>query len=97
MGVWNGWGYGIAIFRALNCQIYLKFGENCSFCGISGIFPENPASEEYFSDSGKSFKWPFHMSSPVLRFKAWSYLTLGFAFLNPRTVCVWSLKVFENH
>ena len=21
MGVWNGWGYGIAIFRALNFQI----------------------------------------------------------------------------
>ena len=20
MGVWNGWGYGIAIFRALNLQ-----------------------------------------------------------------------------
>ena len=21
MGLWNGWGYGIAIFRALNLQI----------------------------------------------------------------------------
>ena len=53
MGVWNGWGYGIAIFRALNFQISeLKFGKNRSFCKISGIFLENSASEKYFPDSG---------------------------------------------
>ena len=58
MGVWNGWGYGIANFRALNFKFRsLKFGKNRSFCGISGIFLENSASEKYFSDSGK---WPFH-------------------------------------
>ena len=57
MGVWNGWvellffGLWIFTFRSL------KFGEDCSFCGISGIFLENSASEKYFSDSGK---WPFH-------------------------------------
>ena len=40
MGVWNGWGYGITIFRALNFQISvrsLKFGKNRSaeFQGFS--------------------------------------------------------------
>ena len=58
MGVWNGWGYGIAFFRALNFKFRsLKFGKNRSACGISGIFLENSASEKYFSDSGQ---WPFH-------------------------------------
>ena len=59
VGVWNGWGYGIAIFRALNFQISEpEIGnKNRSFCRIPGIFLENSASERYFSDSGK---WPFH-------------------------------------
>ena len=59
MGVWNGWGYGIAIFQALNLQISggLTFGKNRSFCRISGIFVENSASEKYFSESAKL---PFH-------------------------------------
>ena len=39
MGVWNGWGYGVAMFQALNFQISEPiFGENRSFCGVSGIF-----------------------------------------------------------
>ena len=38
MGVWNGRGYGIAVFLALNFQIRsLNFGENRSLCGVSGI------------------------------------------------------------
>ena len=46
VGVWNGWGYEIAFFRALNFEISsLKFGENRSFCGISGTFLEISASE----------------------------------------------------
>ena len=56
--VWNGWGYGIAIFRALNLQISEpEIWQKSLFCGISGIFLENSVSEKYFSDSGK---WPFH-------------------------------------
>ena len=35
VGVWNGWGYGIAFFGSFRS---LKFGENRSFCGNSGIF-----------------------------------------------------------
>ena len=57
VGVWNGWGYGIAIFRALNFQISEPEIWQKSLCGILGIFPKNSASEKYFSDSGK---WPFH-------------------------------------
>ena len=59
VGVWNGWGYGIAFFRALNFQISEAeiCPKNRSFCGISGIFLEHSASEKYFSDSEK---WPFH-------------------------------------
>ena len=58
VGVWNGWGYGIAFFRALNFQISEpEILQNSSFCGISGIFLQISASEKYFSDSGK---WPFH-------------------------------------
>ena len=55
MGVWNGWGYGIAFFRALNFQISEPeiWQKNRSFCGILGIFLEISASEKYFSDSGK--------------------------------------------
>ena len=49
MGVWNGWGYGIAFFRALNFQI----SEPRNFWD----FPEISATEKYFSDSGKC---PFH-------------------------------------
>ena len=45
--------FGLWIFKFRS----LKFGKNRSFCGISGIFPKNSASEKYFSDSGK---WPFH-------------------------------------
>ena len=59
MGVWNGWGYGIAFFRALKFQSsepenWPKFS---SFCGIRGIFLQISASDKYFSGSGK---WPFH-------------------------------------
>ena len=58
MGVWNGWGYGIAFFRALNFQISdPEFGKNRSFCGISRHFPGNFGLKKYFSNSGK---WPFH-------------------------------------
>ena len=58
MGVWNGWGYGIAFFRALNFKFRsLKFGENRFFCGNPRILLEISASEKYFSDSGK---WSFH-------------------------------------
>ena len=40
MGVWNGWGYGIAIFRALNFQIsepeiWQKFALSAEFQGFS--------------------------------------------------------------
>ena len=50
VGVWNGWGYGFAFFRALNFFKFrsLTFGENRSFCGISGIFLEILASENFF-------------------------------------------------
>ena len=50
MEVWTGWGYGIAIFRALNFfQISEpeKFGKNRSFCEISGVFLENSASGKF--------------------------------------------------
>ena len=58
LGVWNGWGYGIAFFRALNFQISEpEIWRKSLFCGISGTFLELLASEKYFSDSGK---WPFH-------------------------------------
>ena len=53
LGVWNCIFFGLWILKFRS----LKFGENRSFCGISGIFLENSASEKYFSDSGK---WPFH-------------------------------------
>ena len=55
VGVWNGWGFGIAFFRALNFQIPEpeSFCKNRSFCGILGIFLQISASEKYFSDSGK--------------------------------------------
>ena len=57
MGVWNGWGYGIAFFRALKFKISEpEIGKNRSFCGISGIFLQISASEKSFLDSGK---WPF--------------------------------------
>ena len=59
VGVWNGWGYGIAFFRALKYRS-LKFGIYRSFCGISGMFMHISASEKYLSDSGK---WPFHTPS----------------------------------
>ena len=64
MGVWNGWGYGIAIFRALNLQIPEPeiWHKNRSFCGISAIFLENSAPEKYFSDSGK---WSFHTHQSI--------------------------------
>ena len=59
VGVWNGWGYGIAFFRALKFQISEPeiCGKNRSFCRISRNFVAISASEKYFSDSGK---WPFH-------------------------------------
>ena len=62
MGVWNGWGYGIAFFRALK---FLKFGKNRSFCGISGIFLEISASEKKNRtlENGHSIR---HQSIPPL-------------------------------
>ena len=47
--LWNGWAYGIALFRALNFEFRsLKFGKNRSFCGVSGILLKNSASDQYF-------------------------------------------------
>ena len=48
-------GYGIAVFRALNFQISEPeiWRENRSFRGISDIFLEISASENYLSDAGK--------------------------------------------
>ena len=58
VGVWIGWGYGIAFFRALKFQISEpEIWRNRSFCGNSRVSLEISASEKYFSDSGK---WPFH-------------------------------------
>ena len=53
--VWNGWGYGIAIFRALKLQI--SEPEIWRKSLFLRNFQEISASEKYFSDSGK---WPFH-------------------------------------
>ena len=40
MGVWNGWGYGIAIFRALNFKFRsLKFGKKSLFLWNFRDFP----------------------------------------------------------
>ena len=59
--------------RALNFQISeLKFGENRSFCRISGIFLEISASEIYFSDSGK---WPFHTPQSIPPLSAIRYFS----------------------
>ena len=54
MGVWNGWGYGIAIFRALKLQISEPetWQKSLFLREFAGIFLENSASEKYFSDSG---------------------------------------------
>ena len=43
MGVWNGWGYGIALFRALNFQIsepeiWQKIAPSAEFQGFSWKF-----------------------------------------------------------
>ena len=58
VGVWNGWGYGIAIFRALNFQISEpEIWQKSLVLRNFRDFPGNSASEKYFSDSGK---WPFH-------------------------------------
>ena len=59
MGVWNGWGYGIAFFRALKFQISEpeKIWQKSLFLQNFGDFLQISASEKYFSDSGK---WPFH-------------------------------------
>ena len=58
VGVWNGWGYGIAFFWALNFQISEpEIGENRSFCGIYRILLQLSAFETKFSDTGK---WSFH-------------------------------------
>ena len=53
VGVWNGWGYGIAIFRALNFEtsepeIWQKIA-----LSAAGHVLEISASEKYFSDSEK--------------------------------------------
>ena len=46
VGLWNGWGYGIAFFRSLKFQISEpEIGENRSFFN-SGIFQEISASEK---------------------------------------------------
>ena len=57
VGVWNGWGCGIAIFRALNFQISEPLAKVALSAEFQGFFLENAASEKYFSDSGE---WPFH-------------------------------------
>ena len=59
MRAWNGWGYGIATFRALKFQILEpEIWQKSPFCGISGIFLQNSAlKKKYFSESGR---WPFH-------------------------------------
>ena len=60
VGVWNGWGYGIAIFRALNFQISEPeiWQKSLFLRNFSEYFSNFPGKfEKYFSDSGK---WPFH-------------------------------------
>ena len=58
MGVWNGWGYGIAFFRALKFQFSEpEILQKSLFLWNLGIFLQISASEKYFSDSGKL---PFH-------------------------------------
>ena len=60
VGVWNGWGYGIAIFRALKFQISDSEPEiwrKSLFLRHFQDFLQISASEKYFSYSGK---WPFH-------------------------------------
>ena len=59
VGVWNGWGYGIAFFRALNFQISEpEFWRKSLSLRNFRDFPGNFGPEKYFSDSGK---WPFHI------------------------------------
>ena len=42
MGVWNGWGYGIAFFRALNFQISEpEIRQNSLFLRNLRDFPAN--------------------------------------------------------
>ena len=58
LGVWNGWGYGIAIFRALSFQISEpEIWQKSLFLRNFKDVPGNSASEKYFLDSGKC---PFH-------------------------------------
>ena len=58
MGVWNGWGYGIAFFRALNFQISEpEILQDSLFLRNFGDFPANFGLLKIFSDSGK---WRFH-------------------------------------
>ena len=64
--VWNGWGYGIAFFRALNFTFRsLKFGKNRSFCGISRILLKFRPLKNIFRtlENGHSIR---HQSIPPL-------------------------------
>ena len=59
MGLWNGWGYGIAIFRALNFQIsepeiWPKIALSAEFQGFS--WKIRPLKNIFRSLE----KWPFH-------------------------------------
>ena len=51
---WLGVSLWTCIFSGSVFSNFLKFGENRSFCGISGIFLEISASEKSFS------KWPYN-------------------------------------
>ena len=54
MGVWNGWGYGIAIFSRSEFFKFrsLKFGKNRSV-EFQGFSWKIRPLKKYFSDSGK--------------------------------------------
>ena len=66
LGVWNGWGYGIAFFGLWNFKVRsLKFGQNRSFWGIAGIFLPISALKNNFrtQENGHPIR---HQSIPPL-------------------------------
>ena len=67
MGVWNGWRYGIAIFRALNFQISEpeKFGEKIALSEFQGFSRKIRPLKNIFRtlENGHSIR---HQSIPPL-------------------------------
>ena len=74
MGVWNGWGYGVAVFRALNFQFRsLKFGKKSLCRRNSGIFLEIRPLKSIFRtlENGHAIR---HQSIPPLSAGRFKYI-----------------------